>query len=135
MIDRRRLVLDGAALLALLAALVLQRAPRAAADSLPSRLTDEAFWQLVTDFSEPNGFFRSDNFLSNEREYQWVIPTLTSTLDTGGVYLGVGPEQNFTYIAALQPKLAFIVDIRRDNMIEHLMYKALFELSTDRADF
>ena len=105
------------------------------AESLPSRLSDEAFWGLVTDFSEPNGFFRSDNFLSNEVEYQWVIPTLTSTLDPGGVYLGVGPEQNFTYIVALRPKLAFIVDIRRGNLHEHLLYKAFIEMSADRAAF
>ena len=52
-----------------------------------------------------------------------------------GAYVGVGPEQNFTYIVALQPKIAFIVDIRRQNMIEHLMYKALIELSSDRAEF
>jgi hypothetical protein len=51
------------------------------------------------------------------------------------VYLGVGPEQNFTYIVALQPKIAFIVDIRRGNMLEHLMYKALIESAADRADF
>jgi len=105
------------------------------AESLPSHLSDEAFWRLVTDFSEPNGFFRSDNFLSNEVEYQWVIPTLTSTVGAGGVYLGVGPEQNFTYIAALRPKLAFIVDIRRGNLHEHLLYKAFIEMSADRADF
>ena len=105
------------------------------AESLPSRLSDEAFWGLVSDFSEPNGFFRSDNFLSNEVEYQWVIPTLTSTLGAGGVYLGVGPEQNFTYIAALRPKLAFIVDIRRGNLHEHLLYKAFIEMSADRAEF
>jgi hypothetical protein len=105
------------------------------AESLPSRLSDEAFWDIVNDFSEPNGFFRSDNFLSNEVEYQWVIPTLTSTLDPGGVYLGVGPEQNFTYIVALRPKLAFIVDIRRGNLHEHLLYKAFIEMSADRAAF
>jgi hypothetical protein len=52
-----------------------------------------------------------------------------------GVYVGVGPEQNFTYIVAIQPRLAFILDIRRDNLVELLMYKALFELSSDRADF
>ena len=34
----------------------------------------------------------------------------------GGVYIGVGPEQNFTYIAA-RPEMAFIVDIRRENPI------------------
>jgi hypothetical protein len=35
----------------------------------------------------------------------------------------------------VKPKIAFIVDIRRQNLIEHLMYKALFELSADRAEF
>ena len=63
------------------------------------------------------------------------MPALTEAVPRAGVYLGVGPEQNFTYIAAIQPRLAFIIDIRRDNMIEHLMYKALFELSADRAEF
>jgi hypothetical protein len=49
--------------------------------------------------------------------------------------MGVGPEQNFTYIAALKPSMAFIVDIRHGNFDVHLMYKALFELSKDRVDF
>src|SRR5437879_1148368 len=106
-----------------------------AADTLPSGLTDREFWQMIVDFSEPDGYFRSDNFLSNETGYQSVIPTLHRRLQPGGVYLGVGPEQNFTYVAALQPKMAFIVDIRRQNMIEHLMYKALMETSQDRGEF
>ena len=105
------------------------------AKGVPEQLTDQQFWQLVDDFSEPNGYFRSDNLLSNENAYQRVIPTLTSTLPADGVYLGVGPEQNFTYIAALKPKLAFIVDIRRGNLDLQLLYKALIELSKDRADF
>src|SRR5262249_55233470 len=42
---------------------------------------------------------------------------------------------NFTYIVALRPKIAFIIDIRRQNLIQHLMYKALIEMATDRADF
>ena len=108
--------------------------PRAA-EGLPSRLSDRAFWQIVTDFSEPSGYFRSDNFLSNESAFQTVIPELKMTLPPGGVYLGVGPEQNFTYIVALRPKLAFIIDIRRQNMIEQLLYKAIVEMSTSRADF
>src|SRR5207245_2534908 len=73
--------------------------------------------------------------LSNELGFQQVIPSLRETVRTGGVYIGVGPEQNFTYITALQPRIAFIIDIRRQNMLEHMMYKALFELSEDRADF
>jgi hypothetical protein len=31
--------------------------------------------------------------------------------------------------------MAFIFDIRRQNMVEHLLYKALFEMSSSRADF
>src|SRR5258707_746331 len=58
-------------------------------DTLPSRLSDRDFWQLSTNLSEPNGYFRSDNFLSNELTYQRVIPTLASTLPPGGVYMGV----------------------------------------------
>jgi len=106
-----------------------------AARSVPDQLSDKEFWQLVEDFSEPNGYFRSDNLLSNENAFQHVIPTLQSTLPANGVYLGVGPEQNFTYIAAIKPRLAFIVDIRRGNMNLQLLYKAFMELSHDRADF
>jgi hypothetical protein len=104
-------------------------------DTLPAQLTDQTFWKLLTDFSEPNGSFRSDNLVSNEIRFQWVLPELMRTVKPGGVYVGVGPEQNFTYIAALKPKLAFILDVRRGNVDLHLMYKALFELSVDRADF
>ena len=136
----RRVIIALLTLLALVALAGLLSSPTrpgppATAESLPTRLSDEAFWHLITDFSEPNGFFRSDNFLSNEQEYQWVIPTLTSTLGTGGVYLGVGPEQNYSYIVALRPKLAFIVDVRRGNRDLHLLYKAFIEMSADRADF
>ena len=101
---------------------------------LPRAITDGEFWRIVTEFSEPDGRFQQE-YMSNEDSLQFVIPTLKETTRRGGVYVGVGPEQNFTYIAALQPKVAFVIDIRRDNMLEHLMYKALFELSTDRADF
>ena len=108
---------------------------RPAAESLSARITDQEFWRLISDFSEPNGFFRSDNLLSNELWFQYVIPDLTKTAKAGRVYLGVGPEQNFTYITALKPKMVFIFDIRRGNLDLQLMYKALFELSSDRADF
>jgi hypothetical protein len=101
--------------------------------TLPRALSDEAFWNVSLAFSEPAGAFtHSENLLSNERN----IAGLSRMLDAGGgVYVGVGPEQNFTYIAALDPSLAFIVDIREENRSLHLMYKALFELSDDRAGF
>ena len=135
MFQRRRIVVAGLALLLCLATPAIRHASRAAASTLPSQLSDAAFWQIVTDFSEPNGYFRSDNFLSNERAYQRVVPDLQRNLPADGVYLGVGPEQNFTYIAALRPRLTFIVDIRRGNLHEQLLYKAFFELSADRAEF
>ena len=104
-------------------------------DTLPTELGNEDYWKIVENFSEPNGYFRSDNLLSNETGLQDVIPKMKPHVPSGGVYIGVGPEQNFTYILAFEPKISFIVDIRRLNMLEHLMYKALFELSADRAEF
>src|SRR4029077_4876821 len=101
----------------------------------PSKLSDSVFWKLVTDYSESNGFFRSDNFVWDETTHQGGITDLLRTTKPGGVYLGVGPDQNFTYIVALKPKIAFIFDIRPQNMQEHLLYKAVIELSASRADF
>jgi hypothetical protein len=101
---------------------------------VPARLTDAEFWKLSTDMSEPNGSFRSDNLLSNEMGFQTIIPDLKKLVKPG-VYMGVGPEQNFTYIAALEPKMVFLTDIRRGNLHLHLMYKAMFELANDRVDF
>ena len=119
-----------------LAALLLL-APRvgAVADTLPSSIPDREFWTLSEQLSEPNGSFQSDNLLSNELSLSTVATALATRVKPGGVYLGVGPEQNFTYIAAMRPKIAFITDIRRGNLHLHLMYKALFELSADRAEF
>jgi hypothetical protein len=104
------------------------------AGPVPAQLTDRQFWTLTTQMSEPNGSFRSENLVSNEHTFQYVIPMLERRVH-GGVYLGVAPDQNFTYIAAIKPKIAFIVDIRRGNLLEQLMYKAMFELSADRAEF
>jgi hypothetical protein len=110
-------------------------APTSSRGALPDRLTDEQFWQLSQTLSEPNGSFRSDNLLSNEVWLQTVIPDLLTFNKPGRVYMGVGPEQNFTYISALKPAMVFIVDVRRGNLDLHLMYKALFDLSSDRAEF
>lgn len=102
---------------------------------LPESLTDREFWQFFTSMSEESGTFPSENFVSNEKAYQYVIPTLQRTLTPNGVYLGVGPEQNFTYLVNLKPRMAVIFDIRRQNALTHLMYKALFELSVSRPEF
>jgi hypothetical protein len=139
MTKRTPVIVASAALLLVLAALCVSPrdvVPRfAASNGLPTRLSDQEFWELVNTMSEPGGYFRSDNLLSNEDTFQYVIPTLTRRLPMGGVYLGVGPDQNFTYIETLQPRMAFVVDIRRQNMLELLMYKALLEMSPDRVEF
>ncbi|MGB7218784.1 MAG: hypothetical protein WBD07_08235 [Vicinamibacterales bacterium] len=110
-------------------------APLRAFAQVPDRLSDDQFWKLSKDSSEEDGVFRSDNLLSNETTYQWILPRLVETAKPGRVYMGVGPEQNFTYMTALRPTMAFIVDIRHGNLDVHLLYKAIFELSKDRADF
>jgi len=105
-----------------------------AADKLPAVIADDLYWKMISAFSEPGGTFDFEMFMSNEVTFQTIIPDVLRIVPPGGVYLGVGPEQNFTYIAALRPKIAFIIDIRRENMLEMLMYKALFEMSANRAD-
>src|SRR5262245_3070427 len=106
-----------------------------AADTIPNRIADDAFWKFIVSSSDAGGSFHSENFLSNETGYKAAIPALKELTRPGGVYMGVGPEQNFTYIAALRPKIAFVIDIRRQNMLEHMIYKATFEMSENRADF
>jgi len=115
--------------------LIVGLAPLPAAGQLPTRLTDQEFWKIASDYSEPDGTFHSENLVSNELRFQTIIPELTKTVVPGRVYVGVGSEQNFTYIAATKPAMVFIVDIRRGNLDLHLVYKALFELSPTRADF
>ena len=132
---RRKVLLRLAPGAGLLALCLL--APRLGAFQLelPASLSDREFWELSERMSEPNGVFQSDNLLSNETSLSSVAAALAQRVKPGGVYLGVGPEQNFTYIAAIRPRIAFINDIRRGNLHTQLMYKALFELSADRAEF
>src|SRR5262249_31178536 len=131
--EQRRVIEAGLVVCAIVAA-IAAAIPRAAT-TLPAHLTDHEFWQLSSDASEPDGYFRSDNLTSNETGFLRVIPELVGRTKQGQVYLGVGPEQNFTYIAATRPALAIIFDIRRGNLLVQLMYKAIFELTRDRADF
>ena len=106
---------------------------RGRSSTLPSALSDEEFWRLSTSLSEPAGeFTHSENLVSNETQFVHQARLVRAA---GGVYVGVGPEQNFSFIARLRPQLAFILDIRRENRSLHLVYKALFELSATRADF
>ena len=128
-----------AAVLLMLAGLAaVPRADQATAVATPPALpavSNAEFWRLTADLSEPDGTFHSENLVSNEARFQTVIPDLVKAVTPGRVYLGVGSEQNFTYIAATKPSHVFLLDIRHGNMDLHLLYKALFETSADRAEF
>jgi hypothetical protein len=104
--------------------------PAAVATPVPS-----AFGELLGSLSEPDGPFFSDNVVSNETSYLQVAPALAKAATPGGAYIGVGPEQNFSYIALTRPKVAFILDIRRQNMIEQLLYRVIFGEAQTRSHF
>ncbi|HEY8483998.1 MAG TPA: hypothetical protein VIL13_05250 [Longimicrobiales bacterium] len=128
-------------ILVLLLCLVLAAAPTAAQQprspapaAAPVR-ADTSFAGIIRRLSEPGGYFDTDNLVSNEASYLHVMGKLRELGVHGGVYIGVGPDQNFSYIAQVRPELAIIVDIRRDNLLQHLLFKALFELSRDREEY
>lgn len=91
--------------------------------------------RLVARLSEAGGFFDSDNLVSNETSYLHVLPAFRAQGVKGGAYLGVGPEQNFSYLAEIQPEIAILIDIRRDNMLLHLLFKAMFETADNRIQY
>ncbi|HSF18576.1 MAG TPA: hypothetical protein VLK65_23810 [Vicinamibacteria bacterium] len=104
-------------------------------DSAACQRTSETipqFSALVEELSEDGGYFDTDNLISNETSYAEVVDRLEPT---GGVYLGVGPEQNFHYIGRLKPSWAFIIDIRRDNMLHHLLLNYLLVSSPTPYDY
>jgi hypothetical protein len=100
-----------------------------------SPLNAGQFVQLMQSLSEESGYFWNDNYVSNEASYLHPLKKLRELGIQGGIYLGVGPNQNFTYIAKLKPRYAFIIDIRRQNLLEHLIFKALFHFASDRREY
>ena len=99
------------------------------------RAPDTAFAALVERLSEPGGYFDSDNIVTNEASYLFVASQLAKVGVHGGVYVGVGPDQNFSYVALIKPSIAFMLDIRRDNLLEHLLFKSLFALAHNRLEY
>jgi hypothetical protein len=89
----------------------------------------------VAELSEPPGYFDTDNLISNERSYLRVLPELSRRKVHGGAYIGVGPDQNFSYIAEIRPSVAFIIDIRRDNLLLQLLFKAIFAQARTRLEY
>jgi hypothetical protein len=94
-----------------------------------------SFASRIAQLSEPGGSFDTDNLISNEKSYLHVLPALRQSGVIGGAYVGVGPDQNFSYIARIRPAIAFIVDVRRDNLLLHLLFKALFAEAGTRVEY
>jgi hypothetical protein len=122
-----------AACAALCGLLALIASSRARAPEGPTRAERE-LGRLVAGLSEPGGFFDTDNLISNETAFLQVTPGL-ARVPRGGVYVGVGPEQNFTYIARTRPAWAYVVDVRRDNALLHLALGALMSEAPDPYQF
>jgi hypothetical protein len=98
-------------------------------------LTRDRFASLVERVSERGGYFDTDNLISNEAGYLKVVDALRERGVESGAFVGVGPDQNYSYIAAVRPEVAFIVDVRRDNLLHHLLLKALIERARTRVEF
>lgn len=90
---------------------------------------------LLDRLSEPPaGPASADNLMTNEDSIASVLDRLAE-LPPGSAYLGVGPDQNLSMIAAARPSTALILDYRTKNRNLHLMHKSLVELSIDRAAY
>jgi len=110
-------------------------APGSSVLSAQEPLTREDFAGLVARVSEEGGYFDTDNLISNETGYLNVTDVLEASGLVGGAYIGVGPDQNYSYLAALRPELVFVMDVRRDNQLHHLLLKALIERAPTRIEF
>lgn len=97
-------------------------------------LNPSEFATLIAELSEPEAYFDTDNLISNESTFLTIAERLRA-LPRGGVYLGVGPDQNYSYIAQLRPQFAFMVDVRRGNLLEHLLFRSLFAQSRNRLEY
>jgi hypothetical protein len=115
------------------AALLGFASPAARAQQRPT--ADSSFAGVVARLSEPGGYFDSDNIITNEGSYLQIASQLQKVGVHGGVYIGVGPDQNFSYIALIRPHVALMLDIRRDNMLEHLLFKSLFAMARNRLEY
>jgi hypothetical protein len=98
-------------------------------------LSNAEFASTISSISETGGYFDTDNLISNERSYLHVMEQLDRLQVRGGAYIGVGPDQSYSYIARTRAELAFLLDIRRDNLLQHLLFKALFAESRTRAEY
>jgi hypothetical protein len=116
-----------------------EREPAPAPPSSPAiastkLLPDEEVGPLLARLSENPGSFPSENYVTNETSLLHVARAIQDPKLRGRAYVGVGPEQNYTYLAMLEPSVAYIVDIRRGNLLEHMFFRACFEAAATRLE-
>lgn len=109
--------------------------PEPAVAETLTAIPDTQWVRLTADLSEAGGYFDTDNLISNETSYLHVLGPMERLGVRGGAYVGVGPDQSFSYLAQQRPELAFILDVRRDNLLHHLLLKALFHEADRRIDY
>ncbi len=110
-------------------------APSLTAQAATDSLTSAQFAALSARLSDGGAYFDTDNLISNERSLLHPLTELDRRGVRGGAFVGVGPDQGFNYIARTSPRIAFLVDIRRDNLLQHLLFKALFASAHNRAEY
>ncbi|HQP39244.1 MAG TPA: hypothetical protein PLI95_28870, partial [Polyangiaceae bacterium] len=66
-------------------------------------MNDAQLGELMRKLSERPGDFPSRNFVSNETSLLDVAPALRDGRLRGRAYVGVGPEQNLTYVGLSEP--------------------------------
>src|SRR5262245_37807726 len=93
--------------------------------------------RLISSLSEADAGRHADNLITNEDSFASVGPDIRRrTPDIKkGTFLGVGPEQNLTFLSHSPCTLGFIVDFRRRNLRVHLLHKALLALSDERIGY
>lgn len=93
------------------------------------------FAATLAALGEPESGPAADNLVSNEDSAGRAGDDLEARAPRAAVYLGVGPDQNFSYLARCRPVAAYIVDFRRGNALLHLLHRATFRASDDRAAY
>lgn len=102
----------------------------------PDLLEREAFVELIRRLSDPpSGPASADNLMTNEDSIASVMDQAGREVPRDTVYLGVGPDQNFSLIAATRPDSAFILDFRKKNQLLHFLHRALLHVSNDQVEY
>ncbi len=98
--------------------------------------TDNNFSNIIKQLDDPpTGPSSADNLMTNEDSIASIVDQISKEVPKGQVYLGVGPDQNYSLMAQVEPSYGFILDYRKKNQLLHLFQKALVEISADQQTY